>query len=182
VRHGVDASLDATSSTPAGYNAAGQIFPNGSTPKFGTPRAALREDVRAVVAGDAATCVLKQDETVRCWGAWGNVSKDFPSLSPAEEIAVGHYGGHVCVRGADGKVLCVRTLHHDAEMVPGVDDAKKIRDSCALTSTGRVVCWHWPAVSGPVSAAIRPIFRRGSRRGRQRGGTTGKSGSVVGPA
>lgn len=103
-----------------------------------------------------ATCGLRSDGSVVCWGAPFNEPAVVP-LPVAVEISVG--ATHACVRTVDGHVACLSLeLRHDlgewhfgAEgpgepaVLPGIADATQISvgtsHACVLRAGGVLSCW-----------------------------------------
>ena len=91
-----------------GWNAAGQLG-DGTLVDSYTPVevTALGHAVSSVSAGSQATCALKTDGTLWCWG-WeygGPTPTQVASLGAnVDEVSAG--GGHTCARTGDGALWC----------------------------------------------------------------------------
>lgn len=120
-------------------------------------------------AGSSHTCALRTDGTIACWGRnsagqVGNGMSGDDALRPAEvtgitdavSVACGH--SHTCALSEDGAVRCwgsnsagqlgnggTSSSEPSPVAVMGLVDAVQITagtfHSCALRSTGDVVCW-----------------------------------------
>jgi alpha-tubulin suppressor-like RCC1 family protein len=62
-------------------------------------------DAVDVAVGDAFSCGLTDDGTVKCWGlGFGNTAKDVEELSAIDTVDAG--GTHACVLTSAGAVKC----------------------------------------------------------------------------
>jgi alpha-tubulin suppressor-like RCC1 family protein len=153
-----------------GNNDAGQLG-DGTMVKKNTPVevVGLTDSVRAITAGGAHTCALATTGGVKCWGAndsgqLGNGTEANASL-PVDVfsltdgiIAIEAGGHHTCALTSSGAVKCWGE-NEDGQLGDGstVDKntpvdvmglARGVRaiaaggyHTCAVTSTGRVLCW-----------------------------------------
>lgn len=106
-----------------------------------------RQVLRISGAG-AATCALRADGTVTCWGEpFGVWPQEIAGVEGAVEISVG--GFSACARRGDGGVDCWAIGHQEGHAppapVPGLGDAAQISvgagHACAVRRDGSAVCW-----------------------------------------
>jgi hypothetical protein len=94
-----------------------------------------------IAAYDDTACAVVASKTVTCWGDRFAVTRKL-SVRHAVEVAVGL---DICVRDADGRVICVAGDHQDTPVAsPSVTDAIRIaaanRHYCVLRASGHVMC------------------------------------------
>ncbi|MBI1379051.1 MAG: hypothetical protein GC157_16460 [Frankiales bacterium] len=124
-------------------------------------------NVAAVTVGLNATCAVRQDGTVWCWGnpqwpgftGFPSTQQDSPvkvaGITTATDVSLG--GLHACVRRVDKRVVCwgandsgqlgdgTTSPRTGLVTVAGISDASAVvvgyNDSCALRAGGTVSCW-----------------------------------------
>jgi alpha-tubulin suppressor-like RCC1 family protein len=135
-----------------------------------------------VATSDYATCAVRTDGTVWCWGIVGEVPdgstemvsefvrpRPIVGISDAVDVSAQPMG--FCVRLASGSVRCwgavtsswgIAAPYRTVVTVPGVTDAEQMAltmsRGCVATATGRAQCW---GANGP--GAIDPMAMRGDR-------------------
>jgi alpha-tubulin suppressor-like RCC1 family protein len=142
----------------------------GDRPTPPTDDMAINTTVRAVAAGSFHDCILTTQGTVRCWGTNGYGQLGDGTMndrtSPAADVAVGTTvqalalgDMHTCVLTDAGGVRCWGFNDYgqlgdgttDSRLSPPANDvpigervqaiAAGANYTCALTSSGRVICW-----------------------------------------
>lgn len=123
----------------------------------------------------SATCALRSDGAVACWGA------PFAEPAPAPfadgvEISIGRE--QACARAADGQVVCLALAFGgegpaEPQVVPGIADATQISagaaHACALRAGGALSCWGdntfgqlgdgtFAAAETPVPVGLGPVL------------------------
>jgi alpha-tubulin suppressor-like RCC1 family protein len=165
----------------------GRITSSASEETLLVPSAvSLAPNVRSLQLGASHTCVLRDDDTVACWGTngdgeLGNGTTEY-SLSPEEPMALGPVAslavgyGHACAAKADGSLFCWGDNYrgqlgletHDDALVPtevtalttGVTQvATRNEFTCALLGDATVACWgrfSWNDTVGDPLPRLRP--------------------------
>lgn len=135
------------------------------------------DSVAAVASAAGATCAIREDGSVWCWGSNvsgllgsgieeicdgpGAATKDGEPLpctpdpvriQGIEEATDIDSWGAMCVSTASGSVFTLGWYGRTSPArVPGVTNAVAVEDGCALLDDGRVVCWP------PDTLAAEPI-------------------------
>jgi hypothetical protein len=94
----------------------------------------------AVDAGSVATCGIRGDHRVQCWGE-DSIADAVPE-GIFREVAVGLT--HACAVGVDDEVQCWGALECDAA---GTSESletleTQVANTCGLTSQGALICWN----------------------------------------
>ncbi len=94
----------------------------------------------SIDAGSEATCGIRGDRRVDCWGA-APISTDEPE-GIFREVAVGLT--HACAVGVDDEVQCWGLLECEADGTTEVLETLEIQvsNSCGRTDTGALICWN----------------------------------------
>jgi hypothetical protein len=89
-------------------------------------------DVIKLAAGEASTCALSEDGSVRCWGANGEGELGLGTRSPDERPAAVSSLSNV-------REICLASAH-----------------GCALTKDGKVLCWERTRTDSSATARRTP--------------------------
>jgi hypothetical protein len=103
--------------------------------------------VLAISGAAAATCALRSNRTVLCWGrGFGAKPSPLVDVHDATQVSVG--AQRVCVLRASGEVACawIREKDHGpATLLHTISNVAQISvgasHACAVTDAGAVLCW-----------------------------------------
>jgi hypothetical protein len=154
--------IDSSSVTTSGPTGSTIVAPSGPTDVTSVPPVLEwpgPRRARRISSNQYATCVIRPDQTVACWGSPGVSAGD---EAYKEVSGAAHFGSDFCGLKTDGTVKCF-VGGYTNDFLPKEGTYKhlfvSLRMACAQRLDDTITCWGQPEVPEWLNAPTEPLTR-----------------------